>query len=855
MASEPFGGQSAFPAPAIERRRRPARRSNGRRLVTLALVLATGTAGWDSGAQAQQPRGVVQQTSGGLFGGLFGNSDKPKDDGRRAYALPPPDPASVNWAGVPYHTPPAGQAVRGADAAPVPLRDVTSARGTISDTAAATPKPTVPAAAQPRTVPAAPAEIETPRVAAAPTLSGPRVQPSADSEPSLSTDSSSRRANRRAVAPLSLGPDLTANAETSPTEEIYQAVEDVPSVPRRQLDQSSPTSTIGSGLATGSELTTDRELTVDDELIPPVNRTAPGQPATEAKAYPEESIAGQLTPLRPAEMAETADAAETAPPSEPLAAEQLAQQPALAAAPSEWEATPSSDAFTAHAASQPLAAATSPAGSSGSIAAPHAAPTSQPPGTAAAASKLAVGQSELPGIRVVTQGPATIHLNEPTQYEVRIENRGTAPTADVIVRTNLPEWAEVVDQDASAGTAKPSADTAGQWEWRIERLPGGQTERLLIRVKPLQSGSFDVTTAWSVSAQSHNLQATVLQPQLAIEIEGPETITFGETQKYRVRVLNPGDGVASNIVFTLAPDAEDSVQQPIGDIPAGKEASFEVELTARDLGELKILGAAAGDRHLAAEAHKTVAVLTAELESTLTGPPLRYRDTEAAYQLQLTNRGAATARSVEASVELPAGVEYLGGIDGARVTGDRLVWQIDSITADQTLDYEFRCRMNQTGNHQLRFSAHGTAAAQTSVELATAVEAIADLKLAVVDPQAPAPVGGEVIYEVQVNNRGSKAAQDVRVVAQFGHGIEPVRIQGHDGEVVTGQVLFEPIEQIKAGEKVVLKIVAKADKPGDHRFRAEVRSGETVLVAEEATVFAGQNNQRISRSSSDQLDR
>lgn len=835
MASEPFGGQSAFPAPANERCRRPARRSNGRRLVTLAMVLATGTAGWDSGAQAQQPRGVVQQTSGGLFGGLFGNSDKPKDDGRRAYALPPPDPASVNWAGVPYHTPPAGQAVRGADAAPVPLRDVASARGTISDTAAATPKPAVPAAAQPRTVPAAPAEIETPRVAAAPTLSGPRIQSSAENEPSLSTDSSSRRANRRAVAPLSLGPDLTANAQASPAEEIYQAVEDIPSVPRRQLDQSSPTSTIGSGLATGSELATD------DERIPPVNRTAPGQPATEAKAYPEESIAGQLTPLRPAEIAESAD--------------QLAQQPAPTAT-GEPDRTAASDAFTAHAASQPLAAATAPAGSSNSsIAAPHAAPTSQPPGTATATGKLAAGQSELPGIRVVTQGPATIHLNEPTQYEVRVENRGTAPTADVIVRTNLPAWAEVVGQDASAGTAQPAADTAGQWEWRIDRLPGGQTERLLIRVKPLQSGSFDVTTAWSVSAQSHNLQATVLQPQLAIEIEGPETITFGETQKYRVRVLNPGDGVASNIVFTLAPDAEDSVQQPIGDIPAGKEASFEVELTARDLGELKILGAAAGDRHLAAEAHKTVAVLTAELESTLTGPPLRYRDTEAAYQLQLTNRGAATARSVEASVELPAGVEYLGGIDGARVTGDRLVWQIDSITADQTLDYEFRCRMNQTGNHQLRFSAHGTAAAQTSVELATAVEAIADLKLAVVDPQAPAPVGGEVIYEVQVNNRGSKAAQDVRVVAQFGHGIEPVRIQGHDGEVVTGQVLFEPIEQIKAGEKVVLKIVAKADKPGDHRFRAEVRSGETVLVAEEATVFVGQNNQRISRSSSDQLDR
>ena len=310
-------------------------------------------------------------------------------------------------------------------------------------------------------------------------------------------------------------------------------------------------------------------------------------------------------------------------------------------------------------------------------------------------------------------------------------------------------------------------------------------------------------------------------------------------------------GTHPNVVFTLSPNSATPQTQRIGDIPAGKEAQFEVELTAQDLGDLKIQGLAIGDLDLRAEGNKTIRVSAAKLEAILAGPELKYQNTMAQYSLQLQNLGSATSEKVMASLQIPAGVKYLGGIDGATQTRDMLKWEVTDLAPGASRDYQFQCSMNATGEHMFAFDCKGTAAGQASVEISTSVESIADLVLTINDPPAPAPIGSDVTYEIVVRNRGSREAKDVRAIAQFSHGIEPQRVEGQSGEVVTGQVLFDTIPRIAAGEEVRLRVIAQAEKAGHHRFRTEVRSGDTVLVAEEATHYMSPRSDRVSRRSSD----
>ncbi|TWT76430.1 Large cysteine-rich periplasmic protein OmcB [Planctomycetes bacterium CA13] len=464
--------------------------------------------------------------------------------------------------------------------------------------------------------------------------------------------------------------------------------------------------------------------------------------------------------------------------------------------------------------------------------------------------------SELPGIRVVTFGPGEIMIRQTRQYEIRVENRGAINAEGILVRAIVPDWAEIQGHKVSQGSIENEAQGRGEcMVWSIPSLPAGSVERMFVQLRAERSGTHDLDVDWTLLPQHAIATVKVHEPRLDLTIDGPEEVIYGESQTYTVRVLNPGDGTAPNVVFTLSPNSATPQTQRIGDIPAGKEAQFEVELTAQDLVDLKIHGLASGDLDLRAEAEKTISVSAAKLEAMLTGPEIRYQNTESLYNLEVQNNGTATSEDITATLRMPSGVKYLGGIEEASPETGVLAWTVKALAPGASRNYQFRCNMTATGEQRFAFECKGTAAGQTSVALATRVESIADLVLTINDPAAPAPIGADVTYEIVVRNRGSKEATDVRAIAQFSHGIEPSRIEGQSGELLTGQVVFDPIAKIAAGQEVRMRVVAKADRAGHHRFRTEVRSGDTVLVAEEATHYMSPQSDRVSRHSSDSQTR
>ena len=470
--------------------------------------------------------------------------------------------------------------------------------------------------------------------------------------------------------------------------------------------------------------------------------------------------------------------------------------------------------------------------------------------------KIAGTTSELPGIRVTTKGPESILIRQNAEYEILVENRGKIDAEGVLIRALVPEWADLQSQVASRGEiANLREGSADRLVWEIGKLPAGKAETMKLQLTASRSGNYDLDIDWTLVPQKSVARVQVREPRLNLTIEGPDEVVFGESQTYKVRVLNPGNGTASNVTFTLSPNSATPQSQKIGDIPPGKEAQFDIELTAKDHGDLKIHGLAAGDLTLRAEAEKTISVSAAKLEAVLSGPQVKYQNTEGLYSLQVQNHGDAASQQIQASMRLPAGVEYLGGIEGAIQEEQLLRWDLEQLAPGAILTYQFRCNMNTTGEHLFTFDCRGTAAGAAAVSIATRVESIADLVLTVSDPVAPAPIGTDVPYEIVIRNRGSKEAVDVRAIAQFSHGVEPHRIEGQSGEVMTGQVLFDAIPRIAAGEEVRVRVIAQADRPGHHRFRAEIRSGDTVLVAEEATHYMSPEGERVSRRSSERLRR
>ena len=213
--------------------------------------------------------------------------------------------------------------------------------------------------------------------------------------------------------------------------------------------------------------------------------------------------------------------------------------------------------------------------------------------------------SELPGIRVITNGPSEVMIRQKNEYEIRVENRGSIDAKGVLVRALIPDWADVQGKNATVGEIDSQGETGSErLVWIIDNLPAGTSEQMFVRLMAARSGTYNLDVDWTLVPQRSVAQVMVHEPRLELAIEGPDQVVYGHSQSYKVRVLNPGDGVAANVVFTLSPNSATPQTQRIGDIPAGKEAQFEVELTAQDLGDLKIQGLAMADLRSSCRRHQ-----------------------------------------------------------------------------------------------------------------------------------------------------------------------------------------------------------------------------------------------------------
>ena len=150
-----------------------------------------------------------------------------------------------------------------------------------------------------------------------------------------------------------------------------------------------------------------------------------------------------------------------------------------------------------------------------------------------------------------------------------------------------------------------------------------------------------------------------------------------------------------------------------------------------------------------------------------------------------------------------------------------------------------KCTLALSGANRLEFTSAADDDLVATAESITRVEAMADLRLEVKDPEGPVPVGSDATYELHVRNRGTKAAENVEVLAYFSSGVEPISADGQTHRISPGQVVFDLIPAIPPATELVLKVKAKAEVAGNHVFRAELhcKAIGTRLVREEVTHY------------------
>ncbi len=474
-------------------------------------------------------------------------------------------------------------------------------------------------------------------------------------------------------------------------------------------------------------------------------------------------------------------------------------------------------------------------------------------------------EKPLPLIMTQVMGPSEILIGREATYRVTIQNRGGAAAEGLIADITVPEWADVVHSKPTSGTVRHEGQggTGTQLLWELPQIASSANEELEISLVPKTSQPLALGVSWRQAPVAATTHVVVQEPKLAVAISGPDEVFFGRPQTYRLTISNPGTGVAEKVIVQLMPPGggEAASSHRIDGIKPGESKIVEVEITAREAGELAVSAVATSEGGLRADATQPIFCRKPELQIDWRGPGRKYAGTEGTYYFRVRNPGTAAADQVEFDVALPGGFEFVSASDGfhQNEAERRVTWKIGTLRPGDDCYLEIRGVLNQPGNNALVLSAQTTGGdIHHTGTAATEVVALADLKLEVSDPQGPVPVGQEVEYDIVVTNRGLSTAEDVRIAAFFSAGVEPLGADGGEAQIADGRVSMRPIDSLPAGQQIRVKIRAKAQTAGTHLFRAEVlcRDSEIKLAAEETTrFFSDEPHQTSGGSTSDAASR
>jgi uncharacterized repeat protein (TIGR01451 family) len=451
-----------------------------------------------------------------------------------------------------------------------------------------------------------------------------------------------------------------------------------------------------------------------------------------------------------------------------------------------------------------------------------------------------------PILDVRTVGPRRITVGKPSAFVVNISNSGLVAANDAVVTIDLPEWADVVGTESTTGTAGwvQSAGVAKQYQWTVGRLDAKGKEQLTLNIVPRKSQPFDLAVRWDYKPVASQTLIEVQEPKLEMRLEGPRQILFGAKQVYRLELSNSGSGDAEDVEISLMPVGVGNrmpATHKLGVLAAGGKKAVEVELTARQDGELTVEVEARGDAGATAKLVEKIVVVRPALKVEIEGPPMQYAGTVAKYLIRVANPGTAAAGNVRVSATIPAGARHELSTPTASLTpdGKELTWTLESIAAGAEKTFTLHCTLDESGARRLSVRTTADNDLTAMADATTLVETMPDLALAVKDPVGPIAVGAEATYQVAIQNRGTETAEDVEVVAYFSRGIEPTAAEGAEYSISPGQIVFQKIASLGVGKGISLLVHAKAETAGNHVFRVEVycKASGIRLVSEEMTHY------------------
>ena len=444
--------------------------------------------------------------------------------------------------------------------------------------------------------------------------------------------------------------------------------------------------------------------------------------------------------------------------------------------------------------------------------------------------------------------PPEVQVNHPAVLKTIVKNLGQTTAKEIVLRDRIPRGTRLVSTNPKIS---PSAVEGSDLYWSLGSLAPQEEVAVEMTVIPLVEGEFgSVATLQFASEASGKTVAT--RAMLDLEISGTPEVLLGEKVTFNLTLTNPGTGTATGVVLELqVPDGLEhdkgrALEFAVGEIKPKETKQYPLTLSTRVAGIIAIELRARADNNLESIAESKVAVLAPDLQLAIAGPRQRFLNHKVAYTLTVANPGTASAHNIDLTATLPSGMKFESTDEESKGIYNEKThtvhWTLAELPPQEAGEIELVLLPLREGEQTIRLEGIGHNYLKANASLDVNVQGIPSLSFGVAGLTNPVEVGQTATYEVKVLNRGTRAANNVKIHARLSEGMQfasaegPTRYRSN-----TGVIQFEPLAILEPKQEVVFRFTAKCLEIGDHRVSVSMSSDElkTPVTKEESTLVYG----------------
>ena len=432
--------------------------------------------------------------------------------------------------------------------------------------------------------------------------------------------------------------------------------------------------------------------------------------------------------------------------------------------------------------------------------------------------------------------PVEVILGKTYEYTLEVTNLSNDQLDNVVVTDQPGQGFQF-----KSSTPTPQGADQSMLTWLLGDLGGGQKKAITVTGSAV--GVSSVTGCADVSyASKLCLTTKVVEPKLKITKEGPAEVLICDPITYTLVVTNSGTGAARNIKVEdklpaglVTDDGKSTISFTVPELGAGQSKTLSAKVKAQKTGSYSNTAVANADGGLTSTSNavKTV-VREPKLTLAMNAPKLAYGGTPVTVKLAASNTGDAACADTLLEATIPSGTSFESATNGGRKTGNKVQWKLGSVAPGANSNVEMVLRADTLGIKQFDAEIICKCADPAKANASTEVKGIPAVLLEVVDVEDPIPVGTNVTYIVTVTNQGSADGNDIRISCTLEDTMTYVSSSGVTTGTASGNsVTFAPLKSLAPKAKASWKVIVKANKAGDVRFRAEMNSAELGRKVEE----------------------